>query len=260
MNYFKITLEYSGLNYYGFQDQKHLTTVQGELNSKLKNILGDNFSTFGASRTDTGVHAYHQVVKLTTERNIQFDLKADLNSLLPKDILIKKFEQVDGAFHPTSYYKTKEYRYFFTNHKILKLRSPFIANISNNLSLEKIEDCLPSLIGQNNFQNFYSMGSNVRSTQREIYSATLTSINPHDLFLDNPIFKIDQNITHCYQFKITANGFLKQMNRHLMSALWSVGSGKIGRDEFDDLLLREKTNKQNWKVAPPNGLFLFDLR
>ncbi len=213
----------------------------------------------GASRTDTGVHALEQIVKITTENPPEFDL-IKLNETLPPQIQALSLEACEGDFRPSAHTVSKEYRYFFTNlSKVDYEDRRFVANISAPLDLEKMQFCLRALRGKHDFCNFYSEGSNVKSTIREIIICELSVINPHILFANSSLFPFPQNLSSCFQLRIEADGFLKQMIRHIVSALWMVGSRKLSSEEFLNLLNGPKNPKQHWKVAPPNGLFLYRI-
>jgi len=259
MHYTLAHIQYDGSAYLGFQWQSDLLTIQSELNRALGEIHPGKITTMGASRTDTGVHAVEQFVKITTENPIAFDVKS-LNAILPKNIRVVRLEVCDGDFKPSAHTVSKEYRYFFTNMpKVDYEDRRFVANISTPLDLQKIGLCVEALKGRHDFCNFYSEGSNVKSTIRDIISCELSVVNPHDLFQNNSLFLFPENLTSCFQLKIVANGFLKQMIRHIVSSLWMVGSGKLAPEDFLSLLNSPKSPKQNWKVAPPNGLFLFKI-
>lgn len=261
MYYYKTTIQYNGTNYAGLQWQKEKPTIQSEFNNAISKLVDGKVTTMAASRTDSGVHALEQVVKVSSENPIDCSsFLPSINSNLPLQIKCTKIEPCEGLFRPAAEAISKEYRYFFTNKiKVSKEEGQFIANIANKLDLEAMKKCVQALNGPHDFCNFYSSGSNVKTTLRNIYLCELSLINPHDLFLSSELFQIPSELESCYEFKIVANGFLKQMIRHLVSALWMVGSGKITVDEFMDLLNGPKQNKQLWKVASPNGLFLFRI-
>lgn len=261
MYYYKTTIQYEGTNYAGFQWQNGLRTIQSEFNSAISKLIEGKFTTMAASRTDTGVHAIEQIVKISSKNSINLSsfLHA-FNLILPPDIRCINIEPCEGLFRPASMTSSKEYRYFFTNKtQVPKEERQFIANISNPLDLDAMMFCIHALVGSHDFCNFYSSGSNVKSTVRNILLCELTVINPHDFFSGLELFQIPQDLSKCYQFRIEANGFLKQMIRHIISALWMVGSGKISTDKFLSLLDGPKNIKQTWKVATPNGLYLYRI-
>ena len=259
MYYYKTSIQYQGTNYTGFQWQSGLPTVQDEFNKAISQLITGKITSMAASRTDTGVHAMEQVVKISCENPIQLSsFLDDFNKVLPKDIRCISIIPCHGLFRPAAVAESKEYRYFFTNKtKVAKDERQYIANISKVLDLDAMTICVHALVGVHDFCNFYSSGSNVKSTVRDIAICELSIINPHDLFSESGLFQIPKNIDRCYELKIVANGFLKQMIRHIVSALWMVGTGKISTEEFLSLLDGPKSNKQIWKVASPNGLFLY---
>ena len=261
MYYYKASLQYIGTNYFGFQYQKALKTVQGEINLAISKILKGKFSTVASSRTDTGVHANIQILKITTEHKINLDnFIHELNRCLPDDINFLSVEETQSSFKPTMISSSKEYRYFFTNEKVIKKENlKLLANISQPLDIQAIQKCLKYLIGLNNFQNFYSTGSNIRSTKRKIIECDLSLISPQQIFTDSNFFQFEESISQVYQLRIKADGFLKQMIRHIVSALWMVGTGKLSEKEFLELLTGPKSQKQKWKIAPANGLIFYKI-
>ena len=261
MHYYKTLIQYDGTNFAGFQWQKDIPTIQNNFNNALYSLLNCKFTTMSASRTDTGVHAMEQIVKISIVNPIEcFSFLELFNKSLSPQVKCINIEPCDGLFRPAAESLSKEYRYFFTNKRqISNEESRFISNISNRLDFKLIETCIQALLGEHNFCNFYSSGSNVKTTFRNILSCELTEINPHNVLSKSDIFLIPKDLISCYQIKIEANGFLKQMIRHIVSALWMVGSGKLSTQEFMQLLSGPKTLKQTWKVAPPNGLFLYQI-
>lgn len=261
MNYYKTLITYDGTSFAGFQWQNGPTTVQSEFNLALSKLINGKFTTIGSSRTDTGVHAMEQIVKISSTNAIDLSVFVEaINEILPSQIKCIKIEPCEGLFRPSAQATSKEYRYFFTNKiHVSKEETQFVANISNKLDFNAINFCVQALVGIHEFHNFYSSGSNVKSSIRDISLCEFSLINPHDIFASSDLFKISENISSCYQLKIQANGFLKQMIRHIISALWMVGSGKLSTQDFLELLNGPKTNKQMWRVAPPNGLFLYKV-
>lgn len=258
MYYYQVSLQYDGTGFSGFQWQKDLPTIQTELNQAFAKILRVKFSTTGASRTDSGVHALHQVLKLTCEEPCEPNtLITALNQNLPNQIRVLSITPCAPLFHPSAMAISKEYRYLFTNIKAEPLASQkYLANIANPLDVKVMQQVTKLLIGEHDFKNFISVGSNVKSTIRVIKLAELTRINPHLLLTPAGLFEITPELTECFEIKIAANGFLKQMIRHLISALWMVGSGKLTPAQFQQLLSGDKQEKKAWRVAPARGLYL----
>lgn len=262
MNYYYLAkFQYDGTGYFGFQWQKDLPTIQNDINMTLNKLIGEKFSTMGASRTDSGVHALEQYVKITTETEIDCSgFVKRLNQNLPPQIRCLAFEPSKKSFRPTNDSISKEYRYFFTN--TLKdncTTRKFVGNNPYPLNFEAMKTCARAIVGENDFHNFVSMGSNVKSTVREISVCEFSDVDYQALFQSAEIFKLTEDIGKCYQLRIVGNGFLKQMIRHLMTALYKVGNGKLTVDEFLELLKGPKHDKRLWKVAHPKGLFLYRI-
>ena len=261
VNYYKAQVQYAGTGYAGFQWQNNLKTIQGEFNQALSKVLEGKFTTKGASRTDTGVHALDQIIKITSVNAFESSyLLPQLKAALPASIRCLKLEACSGEFQPGTDAFSKEYRYLFTNKtQISKGESQFIANISNPLEYQAMLECVEMLKGTHDFANFCSTGSNVKSTIRTIHLGQLNTVNPHETIPSNSLFPIPTHLDQCYELRIEANGFLKQMIRHIISGLWMVGSGKLSVEDFTALLKGPKIEKQLWKVASPNGLYLFKI-
>lgn len=262
MYYYKALIQYDGTGYAGFQWQKNIPTIQNDFNVAIMSLGNGKITTMGASRTDTGVHALEQVVKVTSENPL--DCKALLSSInqkLSTQIKCLDILPCTGDFKPSSDHLCKEYRYYFTNKKVVSLEDRrFISNFSNTLDIDLIRFCAEKIIGIHNFQNFYSEGSNIKSTFREIILCELGKIKLQIDFPKSKLFNIPSDLIDCYQLKIAGNGFLKQMIRHLISALWMVGCGKLSKEDFLNLLHGPKNKKRLWKVAPANGLFLYKIK
>lgn len=200
----------------------------------------------GAGRTDAGVHALGQVAKVSMELTIAPEslIKA-LNSNLPDDIRIIAAETTDEDFHPTIHAKSKEYHYRFTaNRTFTAFQNDLIQNIAFELDLQKMQDACKVLIGKHDFTNFFCEGTEVSSYVREIYECEILTVSQGPWMLPDH-----------YVFRIVGSGFLKQMVRLLMGAVWNVGRGKISLEEFENALSPKKVSRLG-PVAPPNGLYM----
>jgi len=174
MHYYKAIIRYDGTGYAGFQYQKDAPTVQNEFNQAIKTIIEGKVTTMGASRTDTGVHAMEQVVKITSLLPVPFEessLLVNLNKILPSQIRCLDIIPCNGDFKPASDSQSKEYRYYFTNKKSALIEERrFIANFSHPLNLNLMNNCTQQLIGTHNFGHFCSSGSNVKSTNQSTHN------------------------------------------------------------------------------------------
>jgi tRNA pseudouridine38-40 synthase len=257
MNYYKAILQYDGSERMGFQCQEGMPTIQGDLNVSLQRILRGEFTTRAASRTDKGVHAFGQVIKVSAEDPSTLDA-AQLNAALPSHIRCLDIFPCARDFIPSIDQFSKEYRYLFTNRPDVGGQDQrYIAQTPFHLNIGNIQICIDMLQGTNNFRNFWSIGGIANTTLRDILQCDLTMINPQELFRDT-LFTAGQ-VTSCWQFRIVGNGFLKHMVRHLVGALWMVGSGKLSVEEFSQYLYGELKQMRPWKKADPRGLYLLKV-
>ncbi len=235
----------------GWQWQEGKLTIQSDLDVALQKIIQGSFTTRAASRTDKGVHAIGQVVKISAEDPTTFDAK-QFNEALPSHIRCLDLTPCPKDFIPSIDQTSKEYRYLFTDTAEL-----YIAQAPSPLNIDNMQVCVARLLGTNDFRNFWSIGGTSNTTIREILECDLTMINPQELFRDT-LFTV-RDVTSCWQLRIVGRGFLKHMVRHLVGALWMVGSGKISVDEFSEYLHGELRAQRPWKKADPRGLYLLKV-
>jgi tRNA pseudouridine38-40 synthase len=252
---FKLKLQYRGTEYLGWQIQKdELKTIQGQLNHALKKITkSDEIKTIGSGRTDAGVHAIGQIVKAEIPLKIGAqELLLGLNSLMPKDISVSSCEEALPDFHPIYMAKKKEYRYLFTNQKEADpINLGLIANHSLPVDFSLMKEAASLFLGKHDFQNFFTTGSPVKSTVREIFESEVCEVQL-------PSFPFNANNIPVYQFRVVGEGFLKQMVRLMVGALWQIGRGKRSVKDLD-IFLREKQTDRLGAVAPACGLYLYHV-
>lgn len=257
MNYYKAILQYDGSDRMGFQWQEGMPTIQSDLNLSLQQILEGKVTTRSASRTDKGVHAFGQVVKISAEDPTLLD-KDLLNSALPSHIRCLELSPCAGDFIPSVDQFSKEYRYLFTNTPgVSGQEQRYIANTPYTLNVDHIQACVGMLKGTNDFRNFWSIGGISNTTIREIHQCDLTMIDPVVLF-QNTLFTAGE-VSSCWQFRIVGKGFLKHMVRHLVGALWMVGNGRLTVEDFSRYLHGELREQRPWKKADPRGLYLLKV-
>lgn len=249
IHYYRLILQYKGTRYLGWQVQPESAgrTVQGELNKALEIISKHKAHSMGAGRTDAGVHALGQVAKVGIELQIAPDnlLKA-LNGNLPEDIRVIQAEVSDHDFLPTVHATSKEYHYRFTAHRMPQaLQLDLIANYPFTLNLSLMREACKLLVGQHDFTNYFCEGTEVSSTVRTILECEILEVSSADWGM----------LPSHYVFRVVGNGFLKQMVRLLMGAVWNIGRGKITLDQFRASLTATKTARMGM-VAPPEGLYM----
>lgn len=253
MNIYKITIQYKGTHYSGFQVQPYLKTIQGEINSVLKILSkSENVKSVGSGRTDAGVHALAQVMRI----EIPVDIPAQgliraMNSLLPEDIRVTSACVVTNEFHPIYSAKSKEYNYIFTTNDVI---SPFASELMTHfpfdLDIEIMKKGCHLYCGEYDFINYQCTGTEIESTVRKIFSCEIVHFESTGHW--------GSLADDYYVLKIVGNGFLKQMVRLLMGALVSLGKRKIALEDIEKSLNTPLKNRLG-PTAPPQGLYLKEV-
>ena len=236
----KLVLEYDGSCYHGWQRQTSLPTIQEMLEEKIETMTGETVNLIASGRTDSGVHAFHQVANFKTHTHLAPSIvKKGLNALLPADILVKQAEYVSLDFNSRFSAKSKIYEY-----RILNREEPdtflrfYTWHIAAALNLETMATCLSMLIGKHDFSAFKSSGSGNKDPIREMIRAEIRG--PEDDLIT---------------FFFEANGFLRHMVRNILGTVVEVGRGKINVDDFMEIFLSKDRRKAGAK-SPSQGLFL----
>jgi tRNA pseudouridine38-40 synthase len=241
---FKLTLEYDGSPYHGWQRQLGVLTIQEVLESRLEIILGEPIRARASGRTDAGVHARGQVVNFYGHTSLApEDLQRGLNSLLPSDIVVLHAEEVAHAFHSRFSAVGKIYEYRILNRAAPSaLERQFAWHIRRPLERLAMSQCLAIIVGRHDFSAFMASGSPVTSTERHLYQAAIEAPDAHHLV-----------------FRFEANGFLRHMVRNLVGTLVEVGKGKLAPEDFSGILA-SKDRRQAGMTAPAHGLYLVSVR
>ncbi len=251
LNFYKIILEYRGTNYHGFQIQNKTKTIQGELHKALSNLCEiSEVKTVGSGRTDAGVHAKAQVVRIEMPLKMPGEkLLFALNAHLPKDIRVIHSEECNEKFHPIFSADKKEYRYYFSTNELSSTHfHGLVTHYPHELDLELMKKGCTLFIGKHDFINYQCKGTEVETTIREIFEAEIleTSIGAELPF----------SVQNIYCFRVVGSGFLKQMVRLMVGALWNLGRHKITLEEFAASLQAQRDDRYG-VVAPPDGLYLY---
>ena len=181
MRNIKLTIEYEGTNYHGWQIQQNALSIQQIIQDALSKITKSEVTLIGAGRTDAGVHASGQVANFHTDSRIPPDaFQRALNSTLPKDIVILKAEEVDDSFHSRYSAISRVYRYTILNRTY---PSAFARNfayfIPHQLNVSNMAAMCEILVGTMDFSSFQRTG-------RMEAQANLPSIHP-DLCVPNAL-------------------------------------------------------------------------
>ena len=247
---YRATLSYKGTRFQGWQIQPTGLTVQGELNRALASVSKTTeVRTIGSGRTDAGVHARGQVVRMDTPLVIApGNLLKALNTFLPPDIRVVDCAESLETFQPTFDAESKWYSYFFIQHPYPDpLVGDLVASYGFALNEGLMREACRRFVGRHDFVNFYTEGTEVSSTVRTIHSCELHRVSAGELPFPyhGPVFEI----------RIHGEGFLKQMVRLMVGAIWSVGRGKIAPDEITRALASARRERLG-ATAPAEGLYL----
>lgn len=238
-----LTVAYDGTAYCGFQRQTNGITVQEKLEDALSCLFSSKINVAGASRTDAGVHALGQRITFIIEpMKIPLDrLPYAINANLPDDITVHMAEKVSDGFNPR-HAKDKTYIYQIYNSRF---PNPTLRNytwfVPYKLDINDMRKAAEAFVGSHDFKAFCATGSSVKTTVRTIYQCNI--VRDEDLI----------------SLSIKGNGFLYNMVRIITGTIMYVGHGKIPAESIPDIILsRDRT--QAGKTAPPQGLFLRDIK
>lgn len=237
MKRIKMTVAYDGTNYCGWQIQPNGITIEQVLNQALTELLGEKIVVSGASRTDSGVHSKGNICVFDTNTRMPGEkISYALNQRLPEDIVVVGSEEVAEDWHPRYVNSRKTYEYRILNRRFpdptRRLDTYFF---HYELDVEKMQKAASFLEGQHDFKSFCSVGSQVKTTTRTIYSCSVTK---------------DEDIV---TIRVTGNGFLYNMVRIIAGTLIQVGNGNIAPDKITDILEACDRNMAG-PTAPANGL------
>lgn len=256
MRNIKLTIEYDGTDYCGWQIQKRgaklktqsKKSIQETIEKALGKILKEKIKLIGSGRTDSGVHALAQVANFKTRSEMKpLEFKAALNSNLPKDIRIKNVKEVDLNFHSRFQAKSKLYRYRILNKKV---PSVFTRNYSHfvpySLDWKTMRREAKTLVGSHNFSSFQAKSFKAKDKKER---------NPFRTIKKLRVSKEDSEIL----IDIESNGFLYNMVRNIVGTLIEVGRGKLREGAVKEIL-EKKNRKFAGPTAPAKGLCLVKVR
>ena len=238
---YKCIISYDGHNYMGFQIQEELKTIELEIETALKKLLGKDIKIYPSGRTDKGVHAKGQVIHFDLDNYIpEKGIKNGVNSYLPEDIYFKSVELVDENFHARFSAKSKEYRYYINIGEYDPLKANYSINITN-LNIDIMELAIKKFEGVHDFKGFASASIDERKdTIKEIYH---TEINQIDNYLE---------------FVFIGSGFLKYQIRRMMGLIVEIGRGKEPL-EMIDIVFDKKDPSISHKSLDGRGLYLYKV-
>ena len=243
MPVWKLTLEYEGTRYYGWQEQKNSRTVAGELRGAVEKFFEERVELAGAGRTDAGVHALAQVARLKASRSARpIELLYALNDRLPADINVLKVEEARSGFDPRREAVSRSYVYQISTRRTAFAKK-FVWWVRDPLNVDAMSKAAGALVGRHDFSSFCERRDDDRSTVVVVERVEVARAG--DVIL----------------FRISASHFLWKMVRRIVGALVEVGRGSLGVAGFSALLTPKRASlpgsfEAAAFTAPPSGLFL----
>ncbi|MCB1019728.1 MAG: tRNA pseudouridine(38-40) synthase TruA [Bryobacterales bacterium] len=243
----KLTLEYDGGRYSGWQEQPNARSVQGDLRLAAATVLGCQVELQGSGRTDAGVHAWGQVAHLRARPSRELHpkrLRDELNRELPHDISVLAVEPAPASFHARHDAVSRRYVYQISTRK-RAFAKRFVWWVRDRLDAAQMDRAARMLVGRHDFAQFRAEDP---SRPNE---STLVEVSDARIEVD------DEMIV----FHIKASHFLWKMVRRIVGALVEVGRGNLLPSDFERLLEGEAILElpvAEW-TAPPSGLFLAEV-
>ncbi len=239
----RITVEYDGSNYSGWQLQAGQDSIQARLEAVLEQIFMDKIRVHGSGRTDAGVHALGQIAAFDLPRHFApATLKRAMNSMLPPDIAIVDAAVASDDFDPRRDARVRVYEYRVLNRDG---RSAFdfryAWQVPTPLDLSAMSAAARRFIGEHDFASFRSVGSKEKTTVRRVYVSEWSR---------------DQDR---FTYRVEASGFMRHMVRTMVATMVAVGRGKLTPADVT-ALIEARERSQAPASAPPGGLFLVEVR
>ncbi|HZK83877.1 MAG TPA: tRNA pseudouridine(38-40) synthase TruA [Desulfosporosinus sp.] len=244
MRNLKMTIEYDGLKYKGWQKQKATDlTIQGKIEAVLAKMTGEDIQLVGCGRTDAGVHAENYIANFHTECGLSTAAMLDyLYEYLPEDIVTKAIEDVAERFHARYNVKSKTYVYRMNTRKFRNVfNRKFTYHLAEELNITDMKKASEVLIGSHDFQSFTNTRNSNKPTIRTIYTI---NIKENDGLVE---------------MEFNGNGFLWNMVRVIVGTLIEVGKGNLKPIDVEKIL-NEKRRLEAGPLALAKGLSLRDVQ
>jgi tRNA pseudouridine38-40 synthase len=246
---FKLTIEYAGTRYSGWQIQKNARTVQGEIDRAVRVVTGRrDFELYGSGRTDAGVHALAQVAHLDVSTNVAADpLVRRLNDELPADINILAATVVPHRFHARHDAVARQYVYQIAKRRTA-FAKPYVWWVKEPLDVDRIRQAARSFIGLRDFKSFAARaagGSRENEDDPEEGASTLVMLERLDIVEQGGLVLVVVEGSH----------FLWKMVRRIVGVLVEIGRGGLDAGAAAELIAGS-SNLPATLTAPPSGLFL----
>lgn len=240
MKNYKITIQYDGTRYKGWQVQKSTDmTIQGKIQDVLSQMVGQEIEVIGSGRTDAGVHAYGQIANFHIPNHFSAnEILKYLNHYLPMDIAVLDIEEVEERFHARYHAISKTYVYRIHRSEIPNVfERKFMYTYTEDLDIQAMKKAAEFLIGTHDFMAFCGNKKMKKSTIRTINAINIVE-KGNELYIS-----------------YTGDGFLQNMIRIMTGTLIEVGNGSKSYLEIPKILEGKDRQKAGYTV-PPEGLIL----
>jgi len=242
---FKLTIEYAGTRYSGWQIQKNARTIQGEIDRAVRVVTGRvDFELYGSGRTDAGVHALAQVAHLDVSTNLPADtLRLRLNDELPADIHVLAAQVVTHRFHARHDAVARRYLYQISRRRTAFAKA-YVWWVKEPLDPGRMRDASRAFIGLQDFQSF-AAGPSGEEDKAGAPGSKLVLVDMLDIAEAGDLILVGIEGSH----------FLWKMVRRIVGVLVHIGRGDLEPSEAPGMLT-ESTTAPARLTAPPSGLFL----
>ena len=246
---FKLTIQYDGTDFHGWQMQGALRTVQGELTRALSLIEGRDVVVHGSGRTDAGVHAEGQVAHVHLEKQITPEkLRAAINGNTEKDVRVIEAAIVDDDFHARYSALEKTYVYRVVNGPVI---SPFWLRYAHHearrLDLQRMQQTASLFLGEHDWSAFASVQSDSETKRRTITNLAVSE------------YTNERARSRVIEIRVSAEGFLRYMVRSIAGTLLAVGRGEMN-DQLVTQAIESGERSLVAATAPACGLTLLSVR
>ncbi len=242
MRNFKITVEYDGTKYNGWQRQGNTkNTIQERFENVLSRMCGTNVEIFASGRTDAGVHALEQTANFKCDTNLsESEIWEYLNKYLPEDIRVKTVCEVDLRFHSRLNAVSKTYEYTIATEKPDVFIRKYVYFADRKPDIEKMRRSAQLITGKHDFKGFSSLGRIKKSTVRTVNFIEI------------------EEIEGLIKIRINANGFLYNMVRIIAGTLYDIGIGELDEGIIEKIF-EEKIRENAGVTLPASGLKLMKV-
>lgn len=241
MSNYKLTIQYDGSGYAGWQTQSQQNTVQQKISESIGIILKEKINLIGSGRTDTGVHALGQVANFRTTKILEKNkFLYSLNSVLPSDIAVLDLEPVNENFHSRFDARRRSYLYLISKHKSA-LFYKYSYFYHYRIDCPRLNDLSRSFIGKKDFTSFSKKKSDTMNKICEVFEARWRETNGFVVFY------------------ISADRFLHGMVRTIVGTLLYAMKKDFDNGYIENIFA-QRDREMAGESAPANGLFLFKVK